>query len=161
MLPKKLNLWSLFIQFRLRSIILNHNYFVHNSIVALINCFFPIWIQWGGERGRGSFFFENTNVCKGWFLLCEHWFMNEERGGIQKRTTLCERNNWMAPYNTLLQNATGIITKCNSYFITKCDRILLQNVSGFLLQNVAVQLQIATVHSCFLYIKEIIKRLLR
>ena len=67
----------------------------------------------------------------------------------------------MAPYNTLLQNATGIITKCNSYFITKCDRILLQNVSGFLLQNVAVQLQIATVHSYFLHIKEIIKRLLR
>ena len=35
----------------------------------------------------------------------------------------------------LLQNATGIITICDSYFITKCDRSLLQNASRFLLQN--------------------------
>ena len=37
----------------------------------------------------------------------------------------------MIYYDTLLQNATGIITKCDGYFITKCDKSLLQNVSGF------------------------------
>ena len=32
-------------------------------------------------------------------------------------------------YNdTLLQNETDIITKCDSYFITKCDKSLLQHV---------------------------------
>ena len=36
-------------------------------------------------------------------------------------------------YDRLLQNATDVITKCDSYFITKCDRSLLQNASGFLL----------------------------
>ena len=41
-------------------------------------------------------------------------------------------------YDSLLQNATDVITKCNSYFITKCDRSLLQNASGFLLQNATV-----------------------
>ena len=46
---------------------------------------------------------------------------------------------------TLLQNATGIITKCYSYFITKYDRSLLQNALGFLLQNAAVLLQNARV----------------
>ena len=44
----------------------------------------------------------------------------------------------MIHYDTLLQNATDIITKCDSYFITKCDRSLLQNASGFLLQNATV-----------------------
>ena len=44
----------------------------------------------------------------------------------------------MASYDTLLQNATGIITICDSYFITKCDRSLLQNASRFLLQNATV-----------------------
>ena len=34
-------------------------------------------------------------------------------------------------YDTLLQNATDIVTKCDSYFITKCDKNLLQNWSGF------------------------------
>ena len=38
-------------------------------------------------------------------------------------------------YGSLIQNATAIITKCDSYFITKCDRGLLQNASGFLIQN--------------------------
>ena len=38
-------------------------------------------------------------------------------------------------YDTLLQNVTNIITKCDIYFITKCDKSLLQNMSGFLLQN--------------------------
>ena len=41
-------------------------------------------------------------------------------------------------YNTLLQNATGIITICDSCFIKKCDKSLLQNRSAFLLQNVTV-----------------------
>ena len=44
-----------------------------------------------------------------------------------------------------MQNATDIITKCDSYFITKCDISLLQNASGFLLQNATVLLQNATV----------------
>ena len=33
--------------------------------------------------------------------------------------------------DSLLQNASDIITKCDSYFITKLDRSLLQNTSGF------------------------------
>ena len=48
-------------------------------------------------------------------------------------------------HDSLLQNATDIITKCDSYFITKCNRSLLQNASGFLLQNATVLLQNATV----------------
>ena len=44
----------------------------------------------------------------------------------------------------LLQNATDVITKCDSYFITKYDRNLLQNALGFLLQDVTVLLQNAT-----------------
>ena len=43
--------------------------------------------------------------------------------------------SYLIRYDSLLQNATDIITKCDSYFITKCDRSLLQNASGFLLQN--------------------------
>ena len=42
---------------------------------------------------------------------------------------------YLIRYDSLLQNATDIITKCNSYFITKCNRSLLQNASGLLLQN--------------------------
>ena len=45
--------------------------------------------------------------------------------------------------DSLLLNATDIITKCDSYLIKKCD--LLQNASGFLLQNATVLLQNATV----------------
>ena len=41
-------------------------------------------------------------------------------------------------YQLLLQNATDVITKCDSYFITKYDRSLLQNASVFLLQNATV-----------------------
>ena len=41
-------------------------------------------------------------------------------------------------YDSLLQNATDVITKCDSYFITKRNRSLLQNASGFLLQNATV-----------------------
>ena len=44
--------------------------------------------------------------------------------------------SYLIHYDSLLQNATYIITKCHSYFDAKCDRSLLQNGSGFLLQNV-------------------------
>ena len=44
-------------------------------------------------------------------------------------------------YKTLLENATDILTKCDSYFITKCGKSLSQNASGFLLQNATVLLQ--------------------
>ena len=40
--------------------------------------------------------------------------------------------------NTLLQNATDIITKCNNFFIIKWDKTLLQSQSGFVLQIVTV-----------------------
>ena len=43
--------------------------------------------------------------------------------------------------DSLLQNATDFITKCNSYFITKRNRSLLQNTSGFLSKNATVLLQ--------------------
>ena len=43
-------------------------------------------------------------------------------------------------YNSLLQNATDVITKCDRYFFTKRDRSLLQNTSGYLLQNTTVSL---------------------
>ena len=48
-------------------------------------------------------------------------------------------------YDSLLQNATNFIIKCDSYFITKCDRSLLQNALGFLLQNATVLFQNLTV----------------
>ena len=51
----------------------------------------------------------------------------------------------MIRYDSLLQNATDIMTKCDSCFIAKCDRRLLQNASGFLLQNATVLLQNVTV----------------
>ena len=53
--------------------------------------------------------------------------------------------SYLIHYGSLLQNATDIITKCDSYFITKCGRCLLQDASGFLLQNATVFLQNATV----------------
>ena len=53
--------------------------------------------------------------------------------------------SYLIRYDSLLQNAIDIITKCDSYFDTKCDRSLFQNASGFLLQNVTVLLQNATV----------------
>ena len=46
--------------------------------------------------------------------------------------------SYLIHYHSLLQNATDIITKYDSYFITKCDRSLLQNASGLLLQNATV-----------------------
>ena len=53
--------------------------------------------------------------------------------------------SYLIHYGSLLQNATDIITKCDSYFITKCDRSLFQNAAGFLLQNATVLFQNATV----------------
>ena len=53
--------------------------------------------------------------------------------------------SYLAHYNTSLQNATDIVTKCGSYFITKWDKSLIQNGSGFLLQNATVLLQYVTV----------------
>ena len=52
---------------------------------------------------------------------------------------------YLIRYDSLLQNATDIITKCDSYFITKCNRSLLQNPSDFLLQNATFLLQNVTV----------------
>ena len=49
--------------------------------------------------------------------------------------------SYLIRYDSLLQNATEVITKCDSYFITKCNRSLLQNASGFLLQNTTILLQ--------------------
>ena len=46
--------------------------------------------------------------------------------------------SYLICYNSLLQNATDVTTKCDSCFITKCDRSLLQNASVFLLQNATV-----------------------
>ena len=46
--------------------------------------------------------------------------------------------SYMICFDSLLQNLTDIITKCDSYFIAKSDRSLLQNASGSLLQNAAV-----------------------
>ena len=57
-------------------------------------------------------------------------------------------------YYSLLQNATDIITKCDSYFIPKCDKGLLQNASGFFLQNATILSQNATVITkCDVYYK--------
>ena len=48
--------------------------------------------------------------------------------------------SYLIRYSSLLQNATDIITKNDSYFITKCNRSLLQNATDFLLQIVTVLL---------------------
>ena len=48
-------------------------------------------------------------------------------------------------YDSLLENTTDIITKCDIYFITKQEKRLSQNASGFLFQNAAVLLKNATV----------------
>ena len=48
---------------------------------------------------------------------------------------------YFAYYDTLLQNATDIITKRDNYFIEKCDKSLYQNASVFLSQNATVSLQ--------------------
>ena len=48
-------------------------------------------------------------------------------------------------YDSILQNAIDVITKCDSYFTAKRDTSLLQNAPGFLLQNTTVLLQNAMV----------------
>ena len=53
--------------------------------------------------------------------------------------------SYLIRYDSFLQNATDIISKCDCFFIRKCDRSLLQNALGFLLQNATVLLQNATV----------------
>ena len=53
--------------------------------------------------------------------------------------------SYLIRYDSLLQNAADVITKCDSYFIPKCDRSLLQNASGFLLQKATVLLQNAAI----------------
>ena len=52
---------------------------------------------------------------------------------------------YLAHYNIIRQNASQLITKCNSYFITKCDKSLLQNASGLLVQYATAILQNVTV----------------
>ena len=62
--------------------------------------------------------------------------------GVSSVTVSC-----LIRYDSLLQNVTDVITKCDSYFITKRDRSLLQNASGFyykmrqLLKNTTILLQ--------------------
>ena len=83
-----------FVQFRLHSIILNYNYFVHNSVDQLM-IFFPSRIQRSGSWGgvMGSFFFKNTNVHRG-VLPLRKWTSKEDDGeGGPKKAILCERNN--------------------------------------------------------------------
>ena len=48
--------------------------------------------------------------------------------------------SYVIHYDSLLQNATDVITKCDSYLIKNCDRSWLQNASGFLLQNATILL---------------------
>ena len=40
---------------------------------------------------------------------------------------------YLVYYDTLVQNVTCAIRKCDSSFIIRCDKCLLQNASGFLL----------------------------
>ena len=64
--------------------------------------------------------------------------------------------SYLVHYDTLLQNATDIITRCDNYFITKFEKGFLQNVSGVLLQDAKVLLQNPTfitkfVGRCYVY----------
>ena len=56
--------------------------------------------------------------------------------------------SFLIRFNILLQNATGLIIKRDSYFITKGDRSLLQNASGFLLQNATIFLEKKVIKNC-------------
>ena len=66
--------------------------------------------------------------------------------------------SYLIHYESLLQNATDAITKCDSYFITKCDRFYFYKLRQFyykmrqfyykmrqLLQNAMILLQNATI----------------
>ena len=62
--------------------------------------------------------------------------------------------SYLVHYDTLLQNATDIITNCDNYFFIRCGKSLLQNASAFLLQIATVLLQIVTVITkCNVYYK--------
>ena len=61
---------------------------------------------------------------------------------------------YLIHYDSLSQNATDVITKCNSYFVTKWDKVYYKMCQIFLLQNVIVLLQNATVNTkCDVYCK--------
>ena len=64
--------------------------------------------------------------------------------------------SYFTHYDSLLQNATGIITKSDSYFITKCGKSLLQNASGFLLQNATVITNCDSIHKKTLLLRSFI-----
>ena len=53
--------------------------------------------------------------------------------------------SYLIHYDSLLQNPTDIITKCDNYFIAKCDRSSLQNALGSLIQNATALWQNRTV----------------
>ena len=63
--------------------------------------------------------------------------------------------SYFVHYNTLLQNATDAIPKCDRYFIRKYVKSLLQNASGFLLQNATGLLQnVAVFSKCHDFIRK-------
>ena len=79
----------------------------------------------------------------------EHWAQHKLIWGVISVTV-----SYLIHYDTFLENAADIITKCESYFITKRSRSLLQNASSFLLQNVTVLLQnAAVITNCDVYYK--------
>ena len=70
-----------------------------------------------------------------------HLFQNEPGTRCKKMyflESIVAVVSYLVHYNTLLQNATNNITKCDGYFITKCYKSLLQNESAFLLQYATV-----------------------
>ena len=42
--------------------------------------------------------------------------------------------SYLIHYDSLLQNVTDIITKCNSYFITKCFRFFIRKCDSFIIK---------------------------
>ena len=95
-----------------------------------------------------------------------HWiYYGTRRKEIRFPESTVLTASYFVCYDTLLQNVTDIIRKCDdSYFITKCDKSLMQNVSFFyykmrqfyyktrqLLQRKTILLQIATfITKCFI-----------
>ena len=53
--------------------------------------------------------------------------------------------SYLVYYNTLIHNATDIITKCDSCFIAKFNTSLLKNALNFILKSTTVLLQNETV----------------
>ena len=110
-----------FVQFRLHPVILNYNYFVYNSVAALINCWFFSSLNSTGRgrgRGRGSLFFKNANTHKNviieWPLMTLYYKMRQVL--LQYATVI------------LLQNATEVYYKMRHDFYYKMRR-LLQNAT--------------------------------